>query len=42
GVDNITKTRETLGWEESEPFKISDEIYAHFEQLALRGDAQEK
>ncbi|NLC06018.1 MAG: transketolase, partial [Erysipelothrix sp.] len=42
GLENITKTRQTLEWDESEPFKISDEIYAHFDQLALRGDAQEK
>lgn len=41
GVDNVGITRQNLEWEETEPFKIPDEIYAHYEQLALRGVSQE-
>lgn len=41
GVDNVTETRKTLNWSEEEPFKVSDEIYAHYEQMAQRGIVQE-
>ena len=41
GVDNVKILRETLNWQEQEPFVVSDEIYEHYRQLAQNGVKKE-
>ncbi|MGB7595709.1 MAG: transketolase [Erysipelotrichaceae bacterium] len=41
GLENIAKLREKLGWENTEPFFVDDEIYAHYKQCAYRGAVSE-
>ena len=41
GLENITKLREKLGWENAEPFFVDDEIYAHYKQCAYKGAVAE-
>lgn len=37
GEENVKILRETLGWEQTEPFFIPEEVYAHYNKLAEKG-----
>ena len=41
GLENISKLREKIGWENNEPFFVDDEIYAHFKQCSYKGEVAE-
>lgn len=36
GAENVTALRETLGWKDSEPFFVPEEIYEHFREASAR------
>ncbi|MGP1585583.1 MAG: transketolase [Schwartzia sp. (in: firmicutes)] len=37
GEENVKALRETLGWEEKEPFVVPKDVYAHYERLGAHG-----
>lgn len=41
GVDNVKALKRNLGWNEESTFDVPQEVYANFQELAKRGQAQE-
>lgn len=42
GAEKVAQTRETLGWENSNPFEVDQDVYDHFHTLALNGQRHEQ
>jgi len=41
GEEGVSVLRQSLSWDENEPFKISDDIYTHYKTLAQNGEEKE-
>ncbi len=42
GEENLQATKETLQWPESEAFKVPEEVYANYKELAAKGEKAEE
>lgn len=42
GAENVAAMRKNLGWPEAEPFKIPEEVYGWYKELAQKGAEKER